>query len=129
MGTGGDGDIGAGVNQEPGWARCCGDGKEDLTGERRDPGGGQIFFAKLDEVDAVGDPASGFPEEGGLLLSLVARIEGATGDGAAKHDASKCMLSKPGGRALDVGVVVSKQRGECAQHLKTGPHRPWCLGR
>jgi hypothetical protein len=49
-------------------------GLEDLAGEGRDVGGGKILFAKLDEVDAIGNPATGVTEEGGLLLKLAARI-------------------------------------------------------
>ena len=69
MGAGGDGDVGAGVDEELRWAGCRGDGLEDLAGEGGDVGGGEIFFAELDEVDAFGDPAGGLAEECGLLLS------------------------------------------------------------
>ncbi len=45
---------------------------EDLVGECRNVGVGQIFFAKLNEVDAIGDPAAGLTEESGLLLGFIA---------------------------------------------------------
>ena len=51
----------------------AGDRLKDLAGERRDGRGREVFFAKLDEVDAVGRPAGGLAEERGLLLRLVAR--------------------------------------------------------
>lgn len=83
--VGGDGDsyVGAGVDEE-----LCGgafDGFEDLAGEGGEGGGGEVFFAELDEVDALFGPEGGLTDEGGLLAGLVAGEEGAVGDGAAEH--------------------------------------------
>lgn len=63
---GGDGYIGAGVDEElcPGVAEDF----EDAAGEGRQGGGRQVFFAELDVVDAVGRPEGGLVEEGGELF-------------------------------------------------------------
>ena len=70
VGACGDRDVGAGVEEKLRWAVCHGDRLKHLAGESCNAGGGEIFFAKLDEVDAVGNPARGLTKQSGLLLKL-----------------------------------------------------------
>jgi hypothetical protein len=69
------------------------EGFQDFAGERGEGGSGEVFFAELDDVDALGGPAGGLAKEGGLLLAVVAGEEGAAGDGITDHD-DKCSSSK-----------------------------------
>jgi len=73
VGGGGYGYVGAGVDEE-----FCGgsvEGFEDLSGEVGEGGREKVFLAELDDVDALGGPAGGLAEEGGLLLTVVAGEE------------------------------------------------------
>ena len=85
VGCCGDGDVGPGVDEKLRSTGGHGDGLKDLASESGDGGGGKIFFAELDKVDAFGNPARGLTEERCLLLKLAAWIQGAAGDGVATH--------------------------------------------
>ena len=65
MGSGGDGYVGTGVDEE-----FCGGVLEvfkDAACEGCERSGGQVFFAKLNIVDAVGSPECGLVDKGGDL--------------------------------------------------------------
>jgi hypothetical protein len=92
IGAGGDGDVGAGVDEEPGrGVRGTGaEGCEDVAGKRGEGGGGEIFFAELEEVDAIGGETRSLVEERGLaggfgLLPGFGGEADAVGDGVAEH--------------------------------------------
>ena len=55
-----EGDVGAGVDQQLRWTVFCADGGEDFAGKSGDASSGKVFFAELDEVDALVGPAGGF---------------------------------------------------------------------
>ena len=74
VGGGGDGDVGAGVDEQTGWG-LCGRWLRGFCGRGDEIAGGEVFFAELDEVDALGGPAGGLAEEGGLLEVVVAGKE------------------------------------------------------
>jgi hypothetical protein len=67
---GGKSHVRAGVDEE--LCRGVADGFENIAGERRQVGCGEVFFAQLNEIDAVGGPASGLADEGGPLERVVA---------------------------------------------------------
>ena len=83
VGSRGQGDVGAGVDEEAGGGAF--DGLKDSTGEGGEGGCGEVFFAELDEVDALLGPEGGLADEGGLLVGVVAGEESAVRDGAAEH--------------------------------------------
>jgi len=122
VGIGGEGDVGPGVDQQARWAGGQVDGLEEFTGYGGEGSGGEIFFAKLDEVDVVGDPAGGFCEEGGLLFLFAAGIEGAAGDGVANHGQVSVWCQGPFSAVCDVGVVVSSSRANPHTVKKLAPH-------
>jgi hypothetical protein len=93
---------------------------EDVAGQICLGRGGEIFFAELEEIDSLGDPAGGLIEKSGLLFAVRERVaggttgeEGAAGDGVAKHGGfSVCcqgLEMRRRGREVDAGVVVSRQ--------------------
>ena len=65
---GGDGNIGAGVDEEP--CPRVAEGFEDAAGEDGQGGGRQVFFAELDVVDAVGGPERGLVDKRGLFIPV-----------------------------------------------------------
>ena len=90
VGAGGDGDVGAGVDEEPGRGVVRAEGSEEIAGERGESCGGEVPFAELEEVDALGGEARGLGEERGLALRLgllpgFGGEAGAVGDGVAEH--------------------------------------------
>ncbi len=87
VGLGGDGYVRAGVDEKAGGSAF--DGLEDVAGEGGEGGGGEVFFAELDEVDALFGPDGGLADEGIPLLGVIAEEEGAVSDGAAEH-VDKC---------------------------------------
>jgi hypothetical protein len=86
VGGGGEGDVGAGVDEEFGWGVA--EGFEDAAGEMGDVGGGEIFFAELDVVDAVGGPEGRLADESGLPLVVRTGVESTVSDGVAAHGVS-----------------------------------------
>ena len=69
VGVDGYGDTGVGVDEEAGGVGR--DGFEDLAGQQDEVERGQIFFAELNEIDAIGGPAGGLVDESGLLEAVV----------------------------------------------------------
>jgi hypothetical protein len=91
VGAGGDGDVGAGVDEEFGRRVVSAEGCEEMVGERGEVFGGEVPLAELEEVDAFGGEARGLAEEGGLtgglgLLPGFGGEAGAVGDGVTKHE-------------------------------------------
>ena len=84
VGPGGEGYICAGVDEQPD-AGADGDGGENASGQIGKRGCGEVFFAELDEVDAVRRPARALADECRLLLPVFAGKQGAAGDGVADH--------------------------------------------
>jgi hypothetical protein len=60
MGGGGDGDVGTRIDEE--FCGCAAEVFEDAAGECGESGGGQIFFAELNVVDAVSGPKGGLAD-------------------------------------------------------------------
>ena len=69
VGGGRYGDARVGVYEETG--RAVGDGFKDLAGQQDEIEWGEVFFAELDEIDALGGPAGGLADESGLLETIV----------------------------------------------------------
>jgi len=66
---GGDGDVGPRVDEQPGVGAV--EGVEQGAGEAGELACGQVFFAELEEVDAIGCERGGlFEERGGLGLLI-----------------------------------------------------------
>ena len=65
---GGDGNIGAGVDEEP--CPRVAEGFEDAAGEDGQGGGWQVFFAEMDVVDAVGGPERGLVDKRDLFIPV-----------------------------------------------------------
>jgi hypothetical protein len=63
-------EVGAGVDDEAGGGAL--EGLEDVSCQGGEGGGGEVFLAELDDIDAIGCPAGGLVDEGGLLLAVVA---------------------------------------------------------
>ena len=85
--AGGEGDVGAGVDDEFGrWVSGVGaEGCEEAAGERGEGADGEIVFSELEEVDAGSGEALGLDEERGLAGGFVSLETGAVGDGVTKH--------------------------------------------
>jgi hypothetical protein len=87
VGSGGDGSLDAGVDKDDGTRGRR--GLKYAVGHVGYFGGRKVFFANLDDLDALIGPAYGLLNERGDAFILVTRKNGAIGDGAAEH-VDKC---------------------------------------
>jgi hypothetical protein len=85
VGACGEGNVCAGVDEEPWRGVVRAECHEELVCERGEIRGGKIIFAELEEVDASGGKTLGLGEEGGLSSELISLETGAVGDGVAQH--------------------------------------------
>ena len=74
VGAGGEGNVCAGVDEEPGRGVVRAEGCEEVAGERGEVCGGEIVFAELEEVDASGGETLGLSEERGLAGGFVSQV-------------------------------------------------------
>jgi hypothetical protein len=107
-GCDGDGDVGAGVDEELRRLGACAEGGEQLAGEGGEFAGWEVLLAELDKIKAAGGveavrrskcgPAGGVAEERGLALGFVPGETGAVGDGVAEGRMTgdlRCKLRYP----------------------------------
>jgi hypothetical protein len=95
IGAGGEGDVGAGVDEElcgVGGAGCGGgEGGFEISGEGYELGGGEVFFPELKKGDGGCGEVGGLGEERGAAGEEIDRGSeggsgaGAVGDGVAEH--------------------------------------------
>lgn len=83
VGAGGEGYIGAGVDEEAGGAGGCGQDGEDLAGQSGQFAGWKVRFTELQEVDSGTGQAVNLGEESVLRAMLQTVLSG--GDGVAEH--------------------------------------------
>src|ERR1700744_913466 len=83
--AGRDGDVGPRVDQQLRRTGNQGNSLKNLAREDSNIGSGQVFFAELDEIDAVADPARCLSKKRCLLIVFVPRIQGAAGDRITEH--------------------------------------------
>lgn len=81
----GDGDVGAGVDEQPGLGRVGAKDCEQFAGEVDQRGRFQVLFAELEEVDIIRNEVCGLPKESGVAGGFVSREAGSIGDGIAEH--------------------------------------------
>ena len=83
VGPRGDGGLNTGIDKDDGAGRRR--DLKDASGDVGDIGGGKVFFADLNDLDALVGPAGSLLHERGDAFVIVTRKYGAVGDGASKH--------------------------------------------
>jgi hypothetical protein len=85
VGSNVEGELGRPVDEDAGLAFCCADGLDHAGCQELKLGEGQVFFAKLNGVDAATGPFLSVCDEGIALCVLVSIEEATVRDGVEEH--------------------------------------------